>query len=171
MKSMIAIVLTLLIALPAAQAGRKASVVRPARARASLQAVLDVERQSQAYYLAVLNRHRPIHPFGMVYRVEVRHEQALVDQYRKLGIPVKDTEDESSIEVPAERDKALASAVEMEKKTIAAYDTALKYAKNPELRETLERLRSDSADHEKWFTDPDSCPGGGRGPGPRGRGA
>ena len=47
---------------------------RPANLTAALVAVLDVERQSQAYYRAVLDEHRPLYPFGIVYRAERRHE-------------------------------------------------------------------------------------------------
>ena len=54
---MLAVVMTC-IASPSVGLGQKATT-RPAQKR-PLVAVLDVERESQAYYLAVLGKHRPI---------------------------------------------------------------------------------------------------------------
>jgi hypothetical protein len=144
----------------------KRPMAKRSEPRAALLAVLDVERQSQAYYRAVLNKHRPFHPFGMVYRLEQRHEQVLVDELNRHGITMpEDRSQQETVSVPEERDAALAKAIELEKETIAAYDKALKKARDADLRQTLEQLRSESSDHQKWFADPDTCPTGGRGRG------
>ena len=158
--------------------GDKQPATKPADPKAALLRVLDVERQSQAYYRAVLNKHRPIHPFGMVYRMELRHEDVLADELKAQDISIPDDRWQArTIDVPEEKDEALAQAVEMEQKTVRAYDRAIKQTSSDDVRKTLERLRAESADHQKWFGDPESCPmpgRGGRGPGagqgPRGPG-
>ena len=126
-----------------------------------------MERQSKAYYAAVLTKHRPIHPFGMVYRMERQHERAVESALKELSATVpEDASDPKAIKVPADKAAATTKAVEMEKKTVAAYDAAIKATKDADLRTTLKRLRAESVDHRKWFEDPDSCPmGGGRGAG------
>jgi hypothetical protein len=146
--------------------GTKVAATQPAAAGAALLAVLKVERQSKAYYAAVLNKHRPIHPFGMVYRMEGRHEQQVTGALKNLSITVPpDAADAKAINVPADKAAARAKAVGLEKKTVAAYDAAIKTTKDAQLRETLKRLRAESVDHQKWFADPSTCPMGGRGQG------
>jgi rubrerythrin len=166
--------LALLVAAPAfggaAQRERRGeATTRPGGTSRALRAALDVERQSQAYYLAVLQKHRPIHPFGMVYRMERQHEQALLDELEARGItPPQDRWQNEPIAAPQTRDEALAKAIEMEKQTVAAYDRAIVVTKNAALKTTLERLRTESVDHQKWFEDPSTCPGPGGGQGPGG---
>jgi hypothetical protein len=167
----VSLALLLVAALLIAPAGsavvriRKAPSTRPADPKAALLAVLDVERQSQAYYRAVLNKHRPLHPFGMVYRIERQHERTLLDEFAQHAITVPaDRPTAPEIAVPETRDEAIAKAVELEKKTVRAYDKAIKRTSG-DLRQTLERLRTESLDHQKWFEDPDSCPRGGGGVG------
>jgi hypothetical protein len=140
---------------------------RPAIPRAALLAVLDVERQSQAYYRAVLDKHRPLHPFGVVYRVELRHEQVLVDELKQHAVTVPAAGDKAgNVTVPEGKAEALAQAVELEKRTVAAYDKAIRRTPAGDLRQALERLRDESVQHQKWFENPESCPaGGGRGGG------
>jgi hypothetical protein len=173
MKTTILALLVLMIAVPAVGASArepKQPTTRRSEPRAALLAVLDVERQSQAYYRAVLNKHRPFHPFGMVYRVEQRHEQVLVDELNRHAVTVpEDRSQEATVAVPEERDAALAKAVQLEKETVAAYDKAIKKVRSSDLRQTLEQLRAESADHQKWFADPDTCPMGGKGRGGMGR--
>ena len=184
MTRLVCMMLALLAAAPvfggAAERERRGeATTRPGATNRALRAALDVERQSQAYYLAVLQKHRPIHPFGMVYRVERQHEQALLDELEARDItPPQDRWRNEPITAPQTRDEALAEAIEMEKRTVAAYDRAIAATKNAGLKLTLERLRTESADHRKWFEDPSSCPapsggqgqGGGRGPGGPGAG-
>ena len=173
MNRTILLLLALTIAAPAAGATvrvRKQPTTNSSEPRRALLAVLNVERQSKAYYEAVLKKHRPFHPFGMVYRVEQRHEQVLVDELKQHAISVpQDQSRPDAVAVPEERSAALAKAVELEKKTVAAYDKAIQRARSGDLRQTLEQLRSESADHQKWFADPDTCPMGGRGRGGMGR--
>ena len=136
---------------------------RPQLRRTALLAVLDVERQSQAYYRGVLDKHRPLHPFGMVYRLELRHEQVLVDALKQHAVAVpEDRYGGRRAAVPDSRSEAMERAVELEKRTAAAYDKAIRRTRAVELRRTLERLRDESLEHQKWFENPDSCPGGGR---------
>ena len=150
----------------------KPPATRPAELKAVLRAVLDVERQSQAYYRAVLNKHRPLHPFGIVYRMERDHEAALLKEFAHRGIATpEDRWQGKDIDVPDDRADALKGAAELEQKTIGAYEKAIAKASG-DLKRTLERLRAESRDHQKWFEDPESCPrgGGGRGRGGPGRG-
>ena len=159
----------------AAPKQKKSPSTRPADAKSALLALLDVERQSQAYYRAVLIKHRPFHPFGMVYHMERQHEQALVDQLKADGFAVPDDRWQAGdIDVPESRDDALAQAVALEKKTILAYDGAIKLTTSDDARVTLRRLREESVDHQQWFENPESCPmpgRGGRGPGRAARAA
>ena len=157
-------VIILCIASPAVVLGQKATT-RPAQKR-PLVAVLDVERESQAYYLAVLGKHRPIHPFGMVARMETQHEQALLNELDARGVAAPADRWRGKTDgVPDTREAALAKAVEMEKKTVAAYERAMARTKDAELKAKLTKLRDESLDHQKWFEHPESCPMGGRGRG------
>ena len=169
------LMLALLVAAPAlggtVQRERQRAATRPVNPNAALRRVLDVERESQAYYLAVLKSYRPIHPFGMVARMEQRHEQTLLAELEQRGIDIPANRWQMQAgTVPETREEALEQAVAMEKKTIAAYDRAIKVIRNESLRQKLEQLREESIDHRKWFEDPESCPmpgpRQGRGPGP-----
>ena len=172
MKRAITISLTLLIAValvaPAAAARVRAGghpSTRPADLKAALLAVLEVERQSQAYYRAVLNKQRPFHPFWVVLRMERQHEEALIDELRQHAIAVPENRRAvQDVEVPDDRFEALGKAVELEKKTVALYAKAVKQSSG-DLRRTLERLRAESQDHRNWFEDPETCPSGGAGRG------
>jgi hypothetical protein len=153
--------------------GESRATSKPSDASAALLKALDVERQSQAYYGAVLNKHRPLHPFGVVYRMEQRHEQALVAELKQQSIPVPDDRwQRTTADVADERSKVLARAAELEKKTVRAYDRAIKKAPPGDVRQMLQSLRAESLEHQKWFADPETCPmgAGGRGPTTAGRG-
>jgi hypothetical protein len=169
MKRLMPLLLTLVIAVPAGAAAVGASnpSTRPARRHAVLRAVLDVERQSQAFYRAVLVKHRPLHPFGMVWRMEISHEKSLVDAMKQQTIDVPEAAQTETIAAPDDTKECFAKAIEMEKQTIAAYDRAIERCRNDELRQVLQKLRGESVEHQKWFEDPSTCPmgGGGRGPG------
>jgi rubrerythrin len=120
-----------MLAAPAAAAPAKARPVKspatkPANVNTALRAVLDVERQSQAYYRAVLSKHRPLHPFGMVYRMERQHETALLEEFAQHAIATPENRWQGKeIDVPDDRAKALKDAAELEKKTVRAYDKAI----------------------------------------------
>jgi hypothetical protein len=142
---------------------------RPADPGRALLSVLDIERQSQAYYGAVLEKRRPFHPFGVVYRSGLRHERTLVDELNRLAVTVpKDKWQTASMAVPDDRAAALTKAVELEVKTIVTYDRALGQISDAGLRQIVARMRSDSADHHMWFKNPDTCPRGGGRPGAEG---
>ena len=148
-------------AAPAKVRPAKSPATRPANLNTALRAVLDVERQSQAYYRAVLNKHRPLHPFGMVYRMEREHEAALLEEFAQRGIATPENRWQGTdIDVPDDRFDALKEAAELEQKTVGAYDKAIAKASG-DLKQTLARLRAESRDHQKWFEDPESCPRGG----------
>ena len=161
-------------AAPARVRAGKTSATKPADLNAALRAVLDVERHTRAYYRTVLARHRPFHPFGVVYRAEREHEAALLEEFARRGIATpEDRWQGKEIEVPDDRTAALEQAEGLEKKTVAAYDKALAKATG-DVKQTLERLRAESRDHQRWFADPELCPrggGGGGGRGPVGRGS
>jgi rubrerythrin len=171
------LLLAAMLAAPSAAAPAKVRPVkppatRPAELRAALRAVLDVERQSQAYYCAVLSKHRPLHPFGIVYRMEREHEAALLEEFAQRGIATpEDRWQGKDTDVPDDRSDALKEAAEFEQKTVGAYEKAIAKASG-DLKQTLERLRGESRDHQEWFEDPESCPrgGGNVASGGRGRG-
>ena len=160
MRNTMLAVIILCIASPAVALGQKATT-RPAQKR-PLVAVLDVERESQSYYLAALSKYRPIHPFGMVARMETQHERALLDELEARGVaaPVDRWKGKTD-GVPDTREAALAKAVEMEKKTVAAYERAMARTKDAELKAKLTTLRDESLDHQRCFENPDECPMGG----------
>jgi rubrerythrin len=170
MKLSLALLIAAMLAAPAAAApvrvrAAKAPTTRPTNLKSALRGVLDVERQSQAYYRAVLNKHRPLHPFGMVYRVERQHEAALLEEFTQHAIATAENRWQGKeINVPDDRAEALEQAAALEKKTVRAYDKAIAKASG-DLKQTLERLRVESRDHQKWFADPESCPRGGGGGG------
>jgi hypothetical protein len=102
----------------------------------------------------------------MVARMETQHEQALLNELDARGLAVPADRWRGKADgVPDTREAALAKAVEMEKKTVAAYELAMARTKDAELKAKLTKLRDESLDHQKWFEDPESCPMGGRGRG------
>ena len=169
MKATISVLIVLVLAVPASAAATrgKQSATRASEVKAApLLAVLAIERESEAYYRAVLDRNRPFHPFGMIYRVEQRHEKTLVEELKQHNLAVpEDQTPRQAVDVPGDKGEALAKAVELERKTVAAYEKAIKKIRDAEPRKTLQQLRAESADHQKWFANPDTCPMGGRGRG------
>jgi hypothetical protein len=138
-------------------------------------AVLEQERESRAAYQAILDERRPIHPFGRVLREEFAHENSLVAELERLGIPVPDDSwADKDVDVPADDDRARQIAVRLESRTIAAYDEAIKAVSDPATKRLLRQFRSDSRHHLRMFEMAcgDST-GAGMGPAPgmgRGRG-
>jgi hypothetical protein len=145
--------------------------------RDAMLALLDVERQSRATYYAILERHRPIHPFGMILRQEWRHDLALVNQLMGLNVTVPaNAWAGKPVDVPEDLDKARALGAELERKTIAAYVRAIEATPDGALKRQLVRMQRESEHHLWMFENCDNdspgsagfAPGGRRGAGRNG---
>lgn len=132
---------------------------QPAGADEALLRLLDVERKSQAEYVAIMQRYRPIHPFGMVLRQEYEHQDQIerLLHARGVAVPVNAWAGRA-IDLPSDAKAARARAAELEKLTIAAYDIALAALKDSAPKAELQSMRSDS-EHHLWMFE--NCTDGG----------
>lgn len=108
----------------------------------ALQAALEDERHTEAFYQAVMDRHGAVRPFVHVIEAERRHQSALLAHFERLGIPVPANPWVSQkIAVPSTLDECYRKAAQAEVENVALYDHWLKVIQDPSLRETFERLR------------------------------
>jgi len=131
---------------PAPAAMAAASVVSPELEDALAEA-LDDERHAIAFYEAVMARYGRRRPFSNIVNAERRHANALLAQYRRLGLTVPaDRWAEATIEVPDSFRAACAASVDAEVRNVAIYDRLLAVARDPDLGDpavlnVFERLR------------------------------
>lgn len=110
----------------------------------ALRAALTDERQVQAFYTAVMDRHGKVRPFINIAAAESRHEAAVVTLMNRHGIEVPPR---TGVEAPAVPDTLAESArvaAQLERDNIAMYDRLLNDVTAPDVRQTMQALRSAS---------------------------
>ncbi len=117
----------------------------PAVAEALRTALLD-EYSSAAYYADVLTRFGDRRPFTQLAGAELRHAQAIVNQFNRIGVTAPPAEEAESPAVPATWEAAVALAVRSEEENVAMYDRLLPTITDEAMRATLEHLRTASAE-------------------------
>jgi len=134
------------VSAPAPTAMASPAVVSPELEDALAEA-LDDERHAIAFYEAVMARYGRRRPFSNIVNAERRHANALLAQYRRLGLTVPaDRWMEATIEVPDSFRAACAASVDAEVRNVAIYDRLLAVARDPDLGDpavlnVFERLR------------------------------
>ncbi len=113
----------------------------------ALAEALDDERHAIAFYEAVMATYGVRRPFANIVNAERRHEQALLAQYRRLGLEVPPNRRRADeIEVPSSFREACRLSAEAEVRNVAIYDRIIAVAADPtsgdpEVARVFERLR------------------------------
>jgi rubrerythrin len=140
--------LALLIALAALALGSIALVAsQPVESerggtQEALDRAIDDERHAMAFYTAVMAKHGDRRPFSKIVNAERRHEAALLEQYKRLGLklPANRWADHTFEVHDSFAEVCDASAV-AEVRNGYIYDDLIAECEDPVVREVFERLR------------------------------
>ena len=114
---------------------------------AALREALEDEYRARATYRQVIGKFGPVRPFVNIVEAEGRHAEALLAQFRRLGIAPEPDTWPGRVTAPATLAEACASAVQAEIENAAMYDRLLAQTTDPEVRAIMLRLREASQEH------------------------
>ena len=108
----------------------------------ALDRAIDDERHAIAFYTAVMAKHGQRRPFSNIINAEGRHEAALLEQYRRLGldVPVNRWTDHT-FKVPDSFAEVCDASAVAEVRNGQIYDELIAKCEDPVVREVFERLR------------------------------
>jgi rubrerythrin len=137
--------------------------------KSALDEALDDEYKARATYRAVLDRFGEVRPFSNIVEAEGRHIEALLAVYRRHDVEPPEDGWAGNVDAPESVEAACRQGVEAELANDAMYARLLDVVRDPDIRETMTRLRD--ASRERHLPAFQRCVerGGGRGMG-RGRG-
>lgn len=111
---------------------------------AALCEALDDEYRARATYRRIVETFGPVRPFVNIVAAEGRHAEALLAQFRRLGIaPPPDTW-AGRVATPATLAEACAAAVQAEIENAAMYDRLLAQIVDPQVQDVMMRLKDAS---------------------------
>lgn len=111
---------------------------------AALREALEDEYRARATYRQIIETFGPVRPFVNIVEAEGRHADALLAQFRRLGIAPQPDTWPGRVTTPATLAEACASAVQAEIENAAMYDRLLAEITDPQVREVMLRLKEAS---------------------------
>lgn len=110
--------------------------------REALDTAIDDERHAIAFYTAVMEKHGERRPFSNIIIAERRHESALLEEYKRLGLDVPDNRwAEHEFEVSDSFAEVCDASAVAEIRNGQIYDALIADCEEPMVREVFERLR------------------------------
>jgi len=130
-----------LAAQQASAAGADAAPKLDEGTQQALAAALDDERNTKAFYEAVMERHGKIAPFRNIANAEARHALAIERIYERYDISVPTTETATKFDVPDTVAEACTAALAAERENAALYQGLLETVDQEDIRRTFTKLR------------------------------
>lgn len=120
-----------------------AATVTPAsleQTRRALDQALDDEYRARATYRAILDEFGPVRPFLNIVESEQRHVDALVAEYRRLGLTIPPDPWPGQVDLPATLEAACLAGVAAEEENVALYDRLLAMTDDAQVLAVFQRL-------------------------------
>jgi rubrerythrin len=139
----------LVVALVASQPSKEAN----GGIKEALDRAIDDERRAIAFYTAVIAKHGERPPFSNIISAERRHEAALIEQHRRLGLEVpRDRWAEHKFEVEKTFAELCDASVVAAVRNGRIYDELIAACEDPVVRQVFEQLRRASLErHLRTF--------------------
>ena len=144
----------------AAAAGAEAAPRLDENAKLALTAALEDERNTKAFYEAVMARHGKIAPFRNIANAEARHALAIERIFERYDVSVPPGEVPTKFDVPETVAEACTAALAAERENAALYEGLMETVDQKDIRRTFTKLRSVSLEnHVPAF---EHCAAGGK---------
>ena len=108
---------------------------------AALREALEDEYRARATYRRIIDKFGPVRPFVNIVEAEERHAEALLTQFRRLGIAPQPDTWPARVVAPATLAEACAAAVQAEIENAAMYDRLLAQITDPQVGAVMLRLK------------------------------
>lgn len=156
----IAMLATIGVAAQAAAAGAEAVPRLDENAQQALTVALEDERNSKAFYEAVMARHGKIAPFRNIANAETRHALAIERIFERYEVSVPASAVPTKFDVPETVVEACTAALAAERENAALYEGLMETVDQKDIRRTFTKLRSVSLEnHVPAF---EHCAAGGK---------